>query len=84
MKVTSESVRMADGKAATQQDTIPKPERPSMAWDLRVARTTFPEQPDFRFHYRCRGQAIRPVQGFNEMRANCARALESLQKDGEK
>ena len=37
-----------------------------VAWDLRVASTTFPEQPDFRFHYRCRGQAIRPVQGFNE------------------
>lgn len=39
-----------------------------VAWDLRVQPNIPPppEQPDFRFHSRCRGQAIRPVQGFNE------------------
>lgn len=39
-----------------------------VAWDLRVQPDIPPppEQPDFRFHNRCRGQAIRPVQGFNE------------------
>ena len=36
-----------------------------VAWDLRVQPgQEYPEQPNFRFHSRTRGQAIRPVQGF--------------------
>lgn len=37
------------------------------AWDLRVhPGPTYPEQPDFRFHSRTRGQAIRPVRAHVE------------------